>query len=82
MNKIWFYLAWIISLQDGFFVENILLEVQQTGLRVRATLDLVNKFPVDIKCSDISISIHTSLNNNDVKDKKPVRFDSTNLIIK
>ncbi|XP_065222101.1 trafficking protein particle complex subunit 10 isoform X2 [Planococcus citri] len=72
---------WIVPLEEGFTLNSISVEVQQTGLRVCAIVDIVNKFPSEIVCSNVSISV-SHCTNNDSKHKKIAELDSKNVLIK
>lgn len=59
---------WIIPLEESFDVSNVDVQVQQVGLRVIASLDIYSKFPLDILCSNISLTVLNK--KNTTKDDK------------
>lgn len=63
-----FNLEWIIPLEESFDVSNVDVQVQQVGLRVIASLDIYSKFPLDILCSNISLTVLNK--KNTTKDDK------------
>lgn len=70
-----------MPLEDSFTVDSISIEVQQTGLRVHAVLEIVNKFPSEITCSNILVSVATC-SNIDGKHKNIAELDYKNMLIK
>lgn len=60
-----------MPVDESFTVESITLEILPSGLVAQATLVVTNKFPCDIMCPDILISV-TSCSNNDVHKTKKV----------
>lgn len=56
-----------MSLEEGFSLISAVIEVQYSGLRGQTTLNIENKFPADVKCSSVGVTVSEYSNNGSGK---------------